>query len=167
MGNDQRQTVHCQFHQPCHGVGTLSRQGTCKSISICISVSGNHQYASRRPTLTLYSHRSQALYGNPQPNGMFSVVDVRDVALAHILCIETPAANGKRFILDGDGYVGDATRGNVIAINDVLAKCRTLFPEYQFTDAPGPYTGLDPIPLGFRTTDNTLSTFFLNASHHC
>jgi hypothetical protein len=116
---------------------------------------------------------------------MFSVVDVRDVALAHVLCIETSAANGKRFILDGDGYAGDEKRGtpyhslcvsqtgdrclnvlttiydwagNVMATNDVLAKCRALFPNYQFTDAPGPYTGLDPIPPGFRTTDNTLSS---------
>lgn len=46
-----------------------------------------------------------------QPNGQFSVVDVRDVAMAHVLCIEKPEANGKRFILDGDGYHSDASNG--------------------------------------------------------
>lgn len=99
----------------------------------------------------------QALYGNPQPNPDFSVVDVRDVALAHLLCIEKcDVADGKRFILDGDGYAGDAARGNLIALNDVIQKCRELLPQYEFTDAPEPYTGRDIQP-GQRTTDNTAS----------
>jgi nucleoside-diphosphate-sugar epimerase len=97
----------------------------------------------------------QALYGNDQPNGQFSVVDVRDVALAHVLAMEKPEANGKRFILDGDGYHSDSLRGNVIAVNDVIAKCREYFPDYQFTDAPGENPAA--IKPGFRTTDNTLS----------
>lgn len=72
----------------------------------------------------------QALYGNAYPNTQYAVVDVRDVALAHVLAMEKPEANGKRFILDGDGYKGDSSRGNVIRINDVIAKCREYFPQY-------------------------------------
>eukprot|EP00930_Biecheleria_cincta_P085911 TRINITY_DN75279_c0_g1_i1.p1 TRINITY_DN75279_c0_g1~~TRINITY_DN75279_c0_g1_i1.p1 ORF type:complete len:330 (-),score=49.72 TRINITY_DN75279_c0_g1_i1:110-1099(-) len=90
----------------------------------------------------------QALYGNAQPNTIYSVVDVRDVALAHVEALVRPEANGKRFILDGDG-------SNVIAVNDLIQKCRQLFPMYQFTDAPGP--GPKEIPDGFRTTDNSRS----------
>ena len=37
----------------------------------------------------------QALYGNDQPNGQFSVVDVRDVALAHVLAMTDFAAAAK------------------------------------------------------------------------
>jgi nucleoside-diphosphate-sugar epimerase len=77
----------------------------------------------------------QALYGNDQPNGQFSVVDVRDVALAHVLAMENPEANGKRFILDGDGYKGDPLRSNVIRLNDVIAKCREYFPQCVYTNA--------------------------------
>lgn len=70
----------------------------------------------------------QALYGNDQPNGQFSVVDVRDVALAHVLAMEKPEADGERIILDGDGYKDDRSNGNVISVNDVIAKCREYFP---------------------------------------
>lgn len=40
------------------------------------------------------------------PKISFSVVDVRDVARAHILALQKPAevVNGKRFILSGDSY---------------------------------------------------------------
>merc|ERR1719491_1516863 len=69
----------------------------------------------------------QALYGNPQPNLPYSVVDVRDVAKAHVEAMLRPEANGKRFILDGDGPS--------MAVNDILKKCREMFPKYHFEDA--------------------------------
>lgn len=89
----------------------------------------------------------QAIYGNAQPNQAYSVVDVRDVALAHVEAMVRPEANGKRVILDGDG-------SNVIAINDLIQMCRELFPKYKFTDAPGQ---IPKVPEGFRTTDNARS----------
>lgn len=72
----------------------------------------------------------QAMYGNPQPNMPYSIVDVRDVAAAHVEAMLRPEANGKRFVLDGDGPS--------LAVNEVLQRCRALFPQYQFVDAPGP-----------------------------
>merc|ERR1712129_55313 len=44
----------------------------------------------------------QALLGNKQPNILYSVVDVRDVATAHVEAMLRPEANMKRLILDGD-----------------------------------------------------------------
>lgn len=95
----------------------------------------------------------QALYGNKQPNQPYSTVDVRDVAKAHVECMLRPEANGKRFILDGDEPS--------IAVNDIIKKCREMFPEYRFDDAPGPkgwsdklFGGRQPTRSG---TDNTRS----------
>merc|ERR1712039_995403 len=44
----------------------------------------------------------QALLGKKQPNLVYSVVDVRQVATAHVEAMLRPEANGKRFILDND-----------------------------------------------------------------
>jgi len=71
----------------------------------------------------------QALFGNKQPNQPYSVVDVRNVAAAHVEALLRPEANGKRFILDG----GEP----MVAVNDILEKCRQMFPQYLFEDAPG------------------------------
>lgn len=98
----------------------------------------------------------QALYGNAQPNTLYLVVDVRDVALAHVEALVCPEANGKRFILDGDG-------SNVIAVNDLIQKCRQLFPTYRFTDAPGP--GPKKLPDGYRATDISRSKEVLGIKH--
>lgn len=72
----------------------------------------------------------QALFGNKQPNVPYSSVDVRNVATAHVEAMIRPEANRKRFILDGDEPS--------IAINDIIKKCREIFPQYLFDDAPGP-----------------------------
>lgn len=72
----------------------------------------------------------QMLFGNKQPNQPYSVVDVRDVAEAHVEAMLRPEANGKRFILDGNEPS--------IAVNDIVKMCREMFPQYLFTDAPGP-----------------------------
>jgi len=103
----------------------------------------------------------QALYGNKQPNQPYSVVDVRDVARAHVEAMLRPEANGKRFILDGDEPS--------IAVNDLLRKCREMFPTYLFDDAPGPkgwdaklFGGKQPSRSG---TDNSLSKSVLGLSY--
>lgn len=71
----------------------------------------------------------QALLGNKQPNRPYSVVDVRNVAAAHVEALVRPEANQKRFILDGGAPM--------IAVNDILEKCRQKFPQFLFQDAPG------------------------------
>jgi nucleoside-diphosphate-sugar epimerase len=72
---------------------------------------------------------TQALFGNQQPNMPYSIVDVRDVATAHIEAMLRPEANRKRFILDGNEPP--------MAVNDIIATCRRLFPHVQFGDAAG------------------------------
>lgn len=48
------------------------------------------------------------------PTGMFLWVDVRDVALAHVRAMETPAAGGERFMLVG-GHFSNKTLTDAIA----------------------------------------------------
>eukprot|EP00413_Alexandrium_margalefii_P039383 CAMPEP_0204580458 /NCGR_PEP_ID=MMETSP0661-20131031/44074_1 /ASSEMBLY_ACC=CAM_ASM_000606 /TAXON_ID=109239 /ORGANISM="Alexandrium margalefi, Strain AMGDE01CS-322" /LENGTH=331 /DNA_ID=CAMNT_0051589547 /DNA_START=62 /DNA_END=1056 /DNA_ORIENTATION=+ len=102
----------------------------------------------------------QALFGNKQPNQPYSVVDVRDVAKAHVEAMLRPEANGKRFILDGDEPS--------IAVNDLIRKCREFFPQYLFDDAPGP-KGWDEKLFGRvpkrSGTDNTRSKTVLGISY--
>lgn len=103
----------------------------------------------------------QALLGKKQPNSNYSSVDVRDVAKAHVEALIRPEANGKRFIIDGD-------EPN-IAINDVLKKCREMFPQYVFDDAPGP-KGWSVKLFGYKqptrsTTDNTRSKQVLGINY--
>mmetsp|Transcript_89235 Transcript_89235/g.253039 ORF Transcript_89235/g.253039 Transcript_89235/m.253039 type:complete len:335 (+) Transcript_89235:91-1095(+) len=103
----------------------------------------------------------QALFGNKQPNQPYSVVDVRDVATAHVEAMLRPEANGKRFILDGDEPS--------IAVNDIIQKCREMFPQYRFDDAPGP-KGWSEKLFGSRQpkrswTDNTRSKQVLGISY--
>eukprot|EP00747_Dinoflagellata_sp_TGD_P062625 gnl/TRDRNA2_/TRDRNA2_153098_c0_seq3.p1 gnl/TRDRNA2_/TRDRNA2_153098_c0~~gnl/TRDRNA2_/TRDRNA2_153098_c0_seq3.p1 ORF type:complete len:328 (+),score=38.25 gnl/TRDRNA2_/TRDRNA2_153098_c0_seq3:74-1057(+) len=96
----------------------------------------------------------QALYGNKQPQNVYSIVDVRDVARAHVEAMLRPEANGKRFILDGDG-------NNVYRVNEIIQKCREMFPTYKFTDAPGK----GPAKIPSRTTDNTRSKTVLGIKY--
>ncbi len=42
------------------------------------------------------------LTGNPSPNVIYPVGDVRDLARLHILAMENPAADGKRFIAESE-----------------------------------------------------------------
>lgn len=48
------------------------------------------------------------------PTGIFLWVDARDVALAHVRAIETPAAGGERFMLVG-GHFSNKTLADAIA----------------------------------------------------
>eukprot|EP00928_Gymnodinium_smaydae_P022308 TRINITY_DN18784_c0_g1_i1.p1 TRINITY_DN18784_c0_g1~~TRINITY_DN18784_c0_g1_i1.p1 ORF type:complete len:334 (-),score=49.23 TRINITY_DN18784_c0_g1_i1:386-1387(-) len=102
----------------------------------------------------------QALYGNPQPNQPYSVVDVRDVAFAHVEAMLRPEANGHRFILDGNEPS--------IAVNDIIEKCRARFPQYQFGDAPGS-KGWDEKLFGRKpsssSTDNSRSRKVLGVKY--
>jgi len=100
----------------------------------------------------------QALYGNPFQNMMMPMVDVRDVARAHVEALLHPEAGGKRFIVDGDG-------SNAMTVNDLLQKCRTLFPKWQFSDAQG--SGPDKQQEGFRMTDNSRSKAVLGLKYTC
>lgn len=50
-----------------------------------------------------------------------------------------------------------------MAVNDVIAKCREYFPQYQLMDAPG--DNPPPIKAGFRTTDNSLSKTVLGLEY--
>merc|ERR1719401_1159207 len=86
----------------------------------------------------------QALYGNDYPNNGMSIVDVRDVAIAHVEAMVRPEANGKRFILDGDG---DNTTASA-----VIEEARRLFPQYMWEETTRPR----PKVLA-RQWDNTLS----------
>lgn len=45
---------------------------------------------------------SSILTGNPSPNVIYPVGDVRDLARLHILAMESPKANGKRFIAESE-----------------------------------------------------------------
>jgi len=103
----------------------------------------------------------QALFGNKQPNMPYSVVDVRDVATAHVEAMLRPEANGKRFILDGNEPS--------IAVNDIIEMCRQMYPQYRFDDAPGPkgwneklFGGKQPKRSG---TDNTRSQKVLGINY--
>ena len=83
------------------------------------------------------------------------------MALAHVLAFETPEANGKRFILDGDEPS--------IAVNDIIAKCRGMFPEILFDDAPGPKGWDEKIHMGKQPTrsnsDNSASKTVLGLEY--
>jgi len=89
----------------------------------------------------------QAMYGNKQPNQSYTVVDVRNVAQAHVDALLRPEASGSRFVCDGDGPP--------IAVNDILQMCRESFPNIQFEDAPGP-KGWDEQVFGKRPTESLL-----------
>lgn len=91
----------------------------------------------------------QALLGNLQANVPYECVDVRTVASAHLEAMLRPEANGKRFILSGDEPP--------LAINNIIQKCREMFPQYQFGDAPGS-KGWDEKTFGKRPTQ----PFFVN-----
>ena len=103
----------------------------------------------------------QALFGNKQPNMPYSSVDVRDVATAHVEAMLRPEANEKRFILDGDEPS--------IAVNDLIQRCRKMFPQHQFDDAPG-LEGWDAKLFGGNQpkrsgTDNTNSKNVLGINY--
>ena len=94
----------------------------------------------------------QALYGNAYPNTPMSVVDVRDVATAHVEAMERPEADRKRFILDNDD---DNTTAN-----DVVRAAQRLFPQHEWTLQPE-FEG------GFlkRQWDNSLSKSVLGIAY--
>merc|ERR1712039_507681 len=95
----------------------------------------------------------QALLGNKQPNLPYAVVDVRDVATAHVEAMLRPEANGKRFILDGDEPP--------LAVNEIIARCRQMFPQYLFDDAPGKQA----FPATIMSLDNTRSKTVLGIKY--
>ena len=62
------------------------------------------------PAFTKHGNSSEALIseilnerfpGVPTPHTLYSAVDVRDVALAHVNALEEPNAKGKRYIVSG------------------------------------------------------------------
>ena len=102
----------------------------------------------------------QALYGNDFPNTPMSVVDVRDVATAHVEALVRPEANGKRFIVDNDDLNAST--------NDHIKHAARLYPQYQFSlstirDPPT----RDKHPLGYmkKSWDNSLSKQVLGMSY--
>eukprot|EP01065_Artemidia_motanka_P008899 TRINITY_DN14519_c0_g1_i1.p1 TRINITY_DN14519_c0_g1~~TRINITY_DN14519_c0_g1_i1.p1 ORF type:complete len:381 (+),score=77.29 TRINITY_DN14519_c0_g1_i1:62-1204(+) len=64
----------------------------------------------------------QFLYGNEQPNYTTGVVDVRDVAAAHVAALVTPEAQGSRFI---------CVQGPSLKICDLGPRTAALFPNLQ------------------------------------
>lgn len=56
-------------------------------------------------------------------NKNFRLVDVRDVALAHVKAFETPSANG-RYIIEGP----------VVTINDIEKILREFFPDLNLVN---------------------------------
>jgi nucleoside-diphosphate-sugar epimerase len=87
----------------------------------------------------------QALLGNAYPNTAMSVVDVHDVAIAHVEAMIRPEADGKRFIIDGDE--------ETLGVNAVIKEAERMFPQYQWSESmmPGPGKFLT------KTWDNTSS----------
>lgn len=59
-------------------------------------------------------------------NGHIGIVDVRDVATAHVIALESPAAAGKRLFCCN----------KVIAWADLPLALKRLFPQYPNTPAP-------------------------------
>lgn len=94
----------------------------------------------------------QSLYGNEFPNYPMSVVDVRDVAVAHVEAMLRPEADRKRFILDGDD--DNSTSNGCV---QVAAK---LFPQYKFFEA----SSKSPKALR-RQWDNTRSKTILGIKY--
>jgi len=90
----------------------------------------------------------QALLGNPQPNNPYSVVDVRNVAQAHVEALLRPEANGKRFILDG----AEAP----MLVTEIITTCRKMFPTLHFGGMENDKTPSGP-KMQQSATDNTLS----------
>lgn len=86
----------------------------------------------------------QSLYGNQFPNNPMNVVDVRDVAIAHVEAMVRPEADGKRFLLCGDG-------DNTVA-NELIKEAQRLFPQYKFTLSKVP-----AMKVRRRQWNNTLS----------
>jgi nucleoside-diphosphate-sugar epimerase len=73
----------------------------------------------------------QALYGNSFFNNAMSLVDVRNVAQAHVNAMEKhPEANGKRFIVDND-------EDNTTA-NTCIRIAQKLFPHISWAISPMP-----------------------------
>lgn len=87
----------------------------------------------------------QALLGNKYPDFMQSVVDVEDVALAHVEAMLCQEASNKRIIVDGDDLA--------ITVNDLVKEAQQLFPQYEWTQLTSPIASAPPI----RLFDNTLS----------
>ena len=105
------------------------------------------------PRGALLSLSLSAADGNPYPNTPLAVVDVRDVADAHVEALERHAdADGLRFVLDG----GDDT----VPANEHVRVAARLFPQYAFalSEMKDPPTRAQH-PRGYvrRQWDNGLS----------
>merc|ERR1712232_532409 len=72
-----------------------------------------------------------------------------------------PEAAGKRFVLDGDEPF--------FAVNDIIQRCRELYPQYEFDDAPGPKLWNDKFlpPVRFQKSgsDNSFSKTVLGLKY--
>ena len=99
----------------------------------------------------------QALYGNVYPNTPMSVVDVRDVAVAHVEAMERHGrADGKRFVLDGGA--------DTAPTNEHMRVAARLFPQYTFTfsaERDPPTRAQHPLGYLRRQWDNSLSVRLL------
>ncbi|RMZ76696.1 hypothetical protein DV738_g4814, partial [Chaetothyriales sp. CBS 135597] len=74
------------------------------------------------------------------PSGVYSWVDVRDVALAHVKALELPAAAGKRFFVTA-GYFSNGEIGQII--KDNFPEFADRLPEDLSSDLPADVYGLD------------------------
>lgn len=69
-----------------------------------------------------------SLYGNAVPPIATRIVDVRDVALAHVKALQTPEAHGNRFLVINDI--------NAFQLTSLGSKLQTLFPQYKMASPP-------------------------------
>lgn len=72
------------------------------------------------------------------PTGIFLWVDVRDVALAHVRALETPAAGGERFLLVG-GHFSNKLLADIIA--ETRPELASKLPPNTVDDTPADVYG--------------------------
>lgn len=97
QGGHQGQAIHCGLHQPVDGLRAVPGQGGCLAKVVQPHSQHTQQQASLLVCCCTLTHVlgpwqphckaspyvfRQAIFGNPQPNQPYSIVDVRDVAAA-------------------------------------------------------------------------------------
>ena len=78
----------------------IGRQSHTKLVTLMPgAILGPYMAGKRSSTDQIFE---MLLKGTPSPNVVYSVSDVRDLAVLHILAMENPAADGQRFLAHGE-----------------------------------------------------------------
>lgn len=73
-----------------------------------------------------------------EPTGFYTWADVRDVALAHVKALETPAAGGKRFLMIAGYYTNKDIAQALAAMSPGLKEKLPKNLDQEVEDLPGP-----------------------------